>query len=173
MRGERREFFQGFTQPGERLFGASFPAALHRADNRRRAEAAGQADHRGDKFPRPTPGLRVGIGQAQLVSHPTGACSDRGELELVCRQELSDMLNVELLRRPREDFDRIEPQLGSLLTAAGQVVPENKRTAPSLGEERDGDGGLHACDMLTVRPRSGQTKTRLPVPGSRVRSRIS
>ena len=59
------------------------------------------------------------------------------------------MLNVELLRRPREDFDRIEPQRGSLLTAAGQVVPENKRTAQSLGEERDGDGGLHACAMLT------------------------
>src|SRR5207249_1942862 len=149
------------------------PAALHRADYGRRPQRSGHIDHPGDKVPRPAPGLRVRIRQTQLVSHPTRAGADRSELELVCRQELSDMLNIEILRRPREDFNRIEPQRGSLLTAAGQVVPEYKRTAPSLGEERDGDGGLHACDMLTVRPRSGQTKTRLPVPGSRVRSRIS
>src|SRR2546421_11089117 len=68
---------------------------------------------------------------------------------MVCRQELSDLLNVELLRGPREDFDRIEPQRGGLLTSAGQVVPENKRTAARFRDQRDGNGGSHARDILT------------------------
>ena len=81
-----------------------------------------------------------GVGQAQLMHHPTRACAERGQLEVMLCEELLELLRVQLLGGAGKDFDRIEAQRRRLRAAGGKIVPKNKRPAARLGHERDGDG---------------------------------
>src|SRR5438876_1215322 len=145
------EFLERFGQPGESLRArdAITPAALHRTDDGRRAEAPGEINNCRDEFSRAAPDCGVGVGEVTSVFQPASAAADGGNPQIVLREQRFHLPTVQGIAGRRKDLDGIEAVLGRFSAAGGEAVRKHKRPAAHFRDKGDGDGGAHLCGMLT------------------------
>ena len=129
-------------QPQRRRSVDLFAAApLHRSDDHRCDQRAGEIDHRANERPGLAAFFGFRKGEVQPSLDPAGAGADRGQRQTVIAQQFAQGLDADCVGAGRKDFDRIEAQLPRFAAGAGQIVPKDERPTPGLGNQADRDTG--------------------------------
>src|SRR5689334_21237457 len=106
----RAQLFQSFSHPAKGLVPRHIPfaAALHRANDGRRAESTGKIDYLRYEILCSSPDFTVGIRQAQFMPQPSGACSNCGELNLMPLKEPFELEFVHVIGCSGKYFDAVK-----------------------------------------------------------------
>ena len=81
--------------------------------------------------------------------HPTRPAADRGQPQIVFREQQLHLPHVQRITGSWKDLDGIEAVLSRFGTTSGQAVRKHKRPAAHFRDERNSDGGAHVSEMLT------------------------
>ena len=150
--GVLAQLVERFAQQADRPIAgdAVSPAALHRADNRRRTERAGNVDDCADVGRGPLANRRVGMRQVQMVQHPTCASADGRQTQFVTCEQRFQFIDVYSRRRRRKNFYCVEAHVGRGLAAGFQVVPKHEWTAASLTDQADCHARANHAGLLWI-----------------------
>ena len=126
----------------------SLTPPLHRADDRRSAELAGDVDDPCDELPRRGPHARVSLAEVTFLRDPTGSGADRRHRQAMLCQQPRELGHRKSLGRLWENLDGVEAEFGRCLAdsrepAIGCGRVKHEGPLPGLGHQTDRDSDFH------------------------------
>ena len=137
LRGVGTKIGKCFGQPGQGLVArnVAFGLALHRADDGRGLELAGDVNDRVDEFTGLRADGRVGVGQVPLVDEPAATGAEGRGGEMVLLEQGVKGRAVDVGGRWGKNLDRVKAKLRGGGRSGHEAIPIHERSALGLGDE--------------------------------------